>query len=131
MSTSPLVLVVDDNEAVTDAMTMLLDATGYRALAANSVDDGLRSAREERPDVLLVDLTLPDGDGLEIVRALAAEALAPRVVVALTGHDDPETTARCEAAGCRAVLVKPVRPAVLLANLREWLGEGEHFSRDL
>ena len=71
---------------------------------------------------MLVDLTLPDGDGLEIVRTLVAEDAAPRVMVALTGHDDPATEARCLAAGCRAMLVKPVRPRDLVASLREWLG---------
>ena len=100
---------------------MLLGATGHRTRAAGSVAEALRAAREETPAVALVDLTLPDGDGLEIVRTLAAEGRAPRAAVALTGHDDPETEARCLAAGCRAVLVKPVRPAVLLAALREWL----------
>ena len=107
---------------MTDALAVLLDAVGFRSRAAGSVAEALRAAREERPDAALVDLTLPDGDGLEIVRTLAAEGRMPRAVVALTGHDDPETEARCLAAGCRAVLVKPVRPAVLVARLREWLG---------
>jgi DNA-binding response OmpR family regulator len=107
---------------VTEALGVLLDAAGYRASSAGSVAEALSVARQTHPDAMLVDLTLPDGDGLEIVRALANEPDAPRAIVALTGHDDPETEARCLAAGCRAVLVKPVRPAVLLARLREWLG---------
>jgi CheY-like chemotaxis protein len=106
---------------VTEALAVLLDAGGYRSRSAASVAGALRVAREERVDVALIDLTLPDGDGLEIVRTLAAEGGAPRVAVALTGHDDPDTEARCLAAGCLAVLVKPVRPAMLLAGLREWL----------
>jgi CheY-like chemotaxis protein len=106
---------------VTEALAVLLGATGHRTRAAGTVADAIRVAREEAPDVALIDLTLPDGDGLEIVRTLAAEGRAPRAAVALTGHDDPETAERCLAAGCRAVLVKPVRPAVLLASMREWL----------
>ena len=112
---------MDDSELVTEALAVLLDAAGYRTRAAASVREALDAARDERPDVALVDLTLPDGDGLEIVRTLAAEGRAPRATVALTGHDDPDTEARCLAAGCRAVLVKPVRPAALVAGLREWL----------
>jgi CheY-like chemotaxis protein len=114
---------VDDSELVTEALAVLLDAVGYRTRAAASVREALDAAREEPPDVALVDLTLPDGDGLEIVRTLAAEGRAPRAAVALTGHDDPDTEARCLAAGCRAVLVKPVRPATLVAGLREWLAD--------
>jgi len=106
---------------VTEALAVLLDVAGYRSRSAASVADALRVAREEYVDVALIDLTLPDGDGLEVVRALAAEGRAPRAAVALTGHDDPDTEARCLAAGCRAVLVKPVRPATLIAGLREWL----------
>jgi two-component system KDP operon response regulator KdpE len=114
---------VDDSELVTEALAVLLDAAGYRSRAAASVREALDAARDERPDVALIDLTLPDGDGLEIVRTLAEEGRAPRASVALTGHDDPDTEARCLAAGCRAVLVKPVRPSVLVAGLREWLAD--------
>ena len=64
------------------------------------------------------------GPGLDALRELTAEGRAPRTTVALTGHDDPATEARCLAAGCRAVLGKPVRAATLLAGLREWVGEG-------
>jgi CheY-like chemotaxis protein len=119
----PLVLVVDDSDLVTEALGVLLGATGHRHRAAGSVADAIAAAGEEMPDVALVDLTLPDGDGVEIVRALAAAEPGPRAIVALTGHDDPSVEARCLEAGCRAVLVKPVRPAVLLGHLREWLGD--------
>jgi CheY-like chemotaxis protein len=108
---------------VTEALGVLLRATGHRVRTAGSVAEALRAAREETPRVALVDLTLPDGDGTEIVRTLATEGRAPGVAAALTGHDDAETDARCRAAGFDAVLVKPVRPAVLLATLREWLAE--------
>ncbi len=116
MSAPPLVLVVDDSPLVTEALGVLLEATGYRAAAAGSVAEALRLAREAAPAALLLDLTLPDGDGLEVARALTGNASAP-AVLALTGHDDPETAARCRAAGCRAVLVKPVRPATLVQAL--------------
>lgn len=119
----PLVLVVDDSALVTEAIGVLLDVAGYRARAAESVADAVRAAREEEPALMLLDLTLPDGDGLTIVRTLDAEGTPRGIAVALTGHDDPDTEARCLDAGCRAVLVKPVRPAPFIAALRGWLGE--------
>jgi DNA-binding response OmpR family regulator len=94
---------------------------GYRVATAASVAAALASARQTPPDALLVDLTLPDGDGLTIVRTLIEEARAPRLVVALTGHDDEATSARCIEAGCSAVWVKPIRSATLVAGLREGL----------
>ena len=117
---APLVLLVDDSALVTEALAVLLTATGHRVATAGSVADALAAARAERPDVLLLDLTLPDGDGLAVLTTLAREGRAPRAAVALTGHDDAETTARCLAAGCRAVLAKPVSAAVLLRGLAEW-----------
>jgi CheY-like chemotaxis protein len=114
---------VDDSALVTEALGILLVETGHRVATAAIVREAVDVARAEPPDVILLDLTLPDGDGLEVLRTLAAEGRAPRATVALTGHDDPATEARCLAAGCRAVMGKPVRAAALLAGLREWMGE--------
>jgi CheY-like chemotaxis protein len=116
----PDVLLVDDSALVTEALGVLLTETGHRVRTAASVAQAIARAREAMPDVLLLDLTLPDGDGLEVLRTLAAEGRAVRAPVALTGHDDPETAARCRAAGCVAVLVKPVRAAALLRGIAEW-----------
>ena len=117
---APLVLLIDDSELVTDALGVLLGASGYQVRTAATVAAAIRSARNETPAVMLVDLTLPDGDGLDVVRALDRDGVPRGVAVALTGHDDPATEARCLAAGCHAVLVKPVRSATLLAGLRGW-----------
>jgi CheY-like chemotaxis protein len=121
---TPLVLLVDDSELVTEALGILLVETGHRVTTASSVRTAIEAALADPPDVMLLDLTLPDGDGLEVLRALVDAGRAPRATVALTGHDDDATQARCLAAGCRAVLAKPVRAAALLAGLREWVADG-------
>jgi CheY-like chemotaxis protein len=113
----PLVLVVDDSPLVTEALGALLDAVGYRSAAAHTVGDAVRVAHAVRPDAMLLDLTLPDGDGLEVLAALGPGRAM--VALALTGHDDPATAARCRAAGCRTVLSKPVRAADLVRALAE------------
>jgi DNA-binding response OmpR family regulator len=116
---APLVLLVEDSELVTDALTVLLEATGHRVRVAASVRGAVAAARAERPDVMLLDLTLPDGDGLDVLAALG-DGSAPRTIAALTGHDDDATRARCLAAGCHDVLSKPVPTGVLLARMRAW-----------
>jgi CheY-like chemotaxis protein len=116
----PDVLLVDDSALVTEALGVLLRETGHRVRTAASVAEAVARAREALPDVLLLDLTLPDGDGMDVLHTLAAEGRTVRAAVALTGHDDPETEARCLAAGCIAVLVKPVRAAVLLRGIADW-----------
>ena len=115
----PLVLVVDDSPLVTEALGALLDAVGYRTATAHTVAEAVRAARDLRPDALLLDLTLPDGEGLDVLGALGPTAEGRPAALALTGHDDPDTAARCLAAGCRAVLTKPVRGAALVRALAE------------
>lgn len=117
----PLVLIVEDDPLVTDAMRILLEATGHRVANAHTVRQASERLAAERPDVMLLDLTLPDGTGLDV---LARAESRPGIVVALTGHDDEATRRRCLDAGCREVLVKPVSVRELLARLRGWLAEG-------
>ena len=110
------VLLVEDNELARDALRLLLQATGHRVCVAGSVGEALNVARAERPDLVLLDLTLPDGDGLEVVRELLVEEQPP-TFVALTGHDAADVAERCVAAGCASVIVKPVSSAQLLATV--------------
>ncbi len=102
---------------------MLLEETGHRVTTADSIAAATTAAMTDVPDVLLLDLSLPDGDGLAVVEHLRVAGRLPRTFVALTGHDDESVAARCRAAGCHDVLVKPVPVKVLLGKLKEWLGD--------
>ena len=86
---------------------------------AASIAESLALVQRDPAALVLLDLTLPDGNGLDLVGALKSAGC--RTVVALTGHDDPETKARCIAAGCADVLVKPVPARALVAHAAEWL----------
>jgi len=99
---------------------VLFEETGHDVSVAESIRDAVSVAAERAVDVMLLDLTLPDGDGLSALAAMRMQAIEPRVTAALTGRAEPEIAARCTAAGCRAVLVKPVPIAELLARVREW-----------
>ena len=119
----PHVLVAEDNSLVAGAMRVLFEETGHRVTTTSSVADTVAAALRDPVDLLLLDLGLSDGDGLDALAALAHRAAMPRVAVALTGRDEPEVIDRCLAAGCRATLLKPVPARELLARAREWLGE--------
>ena len=119
----PLVLIVDDSAHVTEPLRILFEETGRRVTVAASVADAVRSCEAERPDLMLLDVTLPDGDGLGVLAQLAGRGAMPAVTVALTGHDDALTIQRCRAAGCRDVLLKPVPVRELLRRAAEWLPE--------
>ncbi len=114
------VLVVEDNPLVTGALRVLFEATGHRFSEAGTVAEALRLCAEDCPDVLLVDFKLPDGSGLEVLRALRHRGASAPITAMLTGHDDPELDAHCRSLGCREVLLKPVPPRVLLAKIEEW-----------
>lgn len=117
----PHVLIVEDNELVTDALRILFEETGRRVTVAHSVAEAVSIGSSDPPDLLLLDLSLPDGDGLEVLRLLLARGIHPKATVALTGHDDAGSLARCSAAGCTAVMVKPVPAAELLRCANVWL----------
>ena len=102
------VLVVEDDEYTRDVFSVGLGHVGYRVLTADSGIDGLRAARDESPDVILLDLSLSGADGWEVVRCLKASSATRDIPVLLvTGHADLEVRAREE--GCAGYLMKPLR----------------------
>lgn len=117
----PHVLIVEDNDLVTGALRILFEETGRRVTVAHSVAEALAACAGDPPDLLLLDLTLPDGDGLEVAASLARSGVSPKAMVALTGRDDPESLQRCKDAGITAVMVKPVPTNELLRRATEWL----------
>lgn len=120
-SVPPHVLVVEDNEHVTSALAILLEAVPARVSVARSIAAALAVAASDAPALALLDLTLPDGDGLSLVPVLRASGT--RTIVVLTGHDDRDTRRRCLDAGCADVMVKPVAVRDLMDRARGWLGD--------
>src|SRR5512140_3985405 len=119
----PHILLVEDNAFVIGALRLLLEETGHRVSDASSVAAAARVLSADPPDVVLLDITLGEEDGLELMSSLDASDPRRPIDIALTGHDDPATLERCTRSGCRAVLVKPIRPLTLKSQIAEWLGE--------
>jgi len=112
----PLVLVVEDEPQMRRFLRASLGAEGYRVLEAWTVADGLRQATAEHPDALLLDLGLPDGDGLELVRKLREWSSVPVIVVSARGREEEKVAALD--AGADDYLPKPFGTKELLARLR-------------
>lgn len=115
------VLVVEDHALVTEAMTILLEADGHEVRSATTVASSVASALEWPPDVMLLDITLPDGSGLEVLQRLRDAGAPVPVTIALTGHDDQSIVTSCRDAGCRDVLLKPVPARDLQQHVRTWV----------
>lgn len=102
------VLVVEDSVLVSSALQILLESNGYDVTVAGTALEAVEAGAHSPPHVLLLDLTLPDADGLWVIEELTARDIRPIVKLAMTGYDDAGTRQRCIAAGCDDVLVKPV-----------------------
>jgi CheY-like chemotaxis protein len=102
------VLVVEDSVLISGALKILLESSGYEVTVAGSAAEAVAAGVRSPPDVLLLDLILPDADGLSVMEELFTRDIRPAVKLAMTGYDDDGTRERCIAAGCDDVLVKPV-----------------------
>jgi CheY-like chemotaxis protein len=117
------VLVVEDSDAIRAAFTILLEESGYAVAAAANGAEALRLAERLAPELVLLDLGLPDMRGLDVARRLKANPATARVpIVALTGRDDDADRAALMAAGCAAYLVKPVDTQQLIQSLPGYIG---------
>jgi len=120
----PSVLYVEDNEYNRKIVRQLLSRTTYRLREAADGESALGMVREERPDLVLMDVQLPKMSGLDVTRALRtdpATADVPIIVVtsfALSGDDQ-----RALAAGASAYIAKPYSPRELLALIQQFLAD--------
>jgi two-component system, cell cycle response regulator DivK len=120
--TSPLILLVEDNETIRNAFGILLEESGYRVLQAGTGVEAISIAEATPPDLVLMDLGLPDLNGLEVTRTLKANPLTRNAaVVALTGRALQTDQDACLAAGCIGYLAKPIDTEQLLRRIPEFL----------
>ena len=102
------VLVVEDDDDTRMVYSDGLGYAGYRVITASTGVDGLRAARDEHPDLILLDLSLTGADGWEVLRCLKASRLTGDIpVLLITGYAD--LAERAEAEGCAGYLTKPIR----------------------
>lgn len=114
------VLLVEDNETIRHAFRILLEDSGYAVAEAGSGQEALDRAAAEVPALILMDLGLPDINGLEVTRRLrASEATRDVPIIALTGRALETDEQACLDAGCTAYLSKPIDSAGLLRRIGE------------
>jgi two-component system, cell cycle response regulator DivK len=119
---APLVLVVDDFDDAREMYAEYLEFTGFRVESARNGAEALERAFAGRPDLILMDLSLPVMDGWEATRRLKADARTRRIpIVALTGHALAGHAEGAKQAGCDAFVTKPCLPETLVAEIRRML----------
>ena len=112
------VLVVEDNVANMKLATFLLTSAGHTVLSATNAEAGLTLARDEHPDIILMDIQLPGMDGLEACAQLKADDATRDIpVIALTALAMKGDEDRIRAAGCDGYIAKPMRYHEFLATI--------------
>lgn len=118
----PLVLVVDDDEFERQFAGELLSAAPYDLLFASNGAEALNLMREKRPDLILMDMVMPEINGLETLRRLqATQRFADIPVMMITGHSEKDLVVECLKAGAVDFLVKPLDREVLLRKVERFL----------
>jgi CheY-like chemotaxis protein len=113
------VLVVEDHELNRRLITMMLEEEHHRVEGAGTVAEVRARLERAVPDVILMDVHLPDGDGLELVRELRADPRLANVrMYAVTAHLMSEAGERARAVGCDGFFEKPLDTDALLATVR-------------
>jgi CheY-like chemotaxis protein len=102
------VLIVDDNRDCADVVAMLLEMMGYQCRTANTGQAAIEAVKRERPGVVLLDIGLPDIDGHDVARRIAAEVATPPPLIAVTGYGQARDRERSCKAGFHAHIVKPI-----------------------
>ncbi|HJV97222.1 MAG TPA: response regulator [Albitalea sp.] len=112
------VLVVEDSPVNMALTVAILDSMGYTALQAETASQGIEMARQEQPDVILMDVQLPDLDGLSATRILKGDPRTAQLpVIALTAFAMRGDEEEARAAGCDGYVSKPIRYKDFLAEL--------------
>jgi CheY-like chemotaxis protein len=120
------ILVVDDDNGQIEVLNYRLKNQGYDTLTATSGNKGLEIARQHLPQLVLLDLRLPDIDGFQICQQLSDDPQTCGIpVIIISGMERPDIIRRARAAGCRYYVRKPYDPNVLLILIQSALGEAE------
>ena len=109
------ILVIDDDTAVTDLLSLLLKSQGFDVMATNNSNDGLNFIRENQPDLVVLDLMMPEMDGWEVCKSVRAFSQVP--IIILSALNDPSMIASVLDAGADDYLTKPTPSRVLVAHI--------------
>lgn len=122
------VLVCDDEAQILRALRVILRDAGFEALPANDGEEALDVAAVQRPDAAIIDLVLPDIDGVEVCRRLREWSSMPIIVLSAVGEEDAKV--RALAAGADDYVTKPFGPRELIARLQAVLRRAAGESED-
>ena len=118
----PSILIVDDDERLREFVRVNLEMEGYLVREAGSADEGLTALEEEPPDLILLDVMMPQVDGWEMLRRMQERhGVGTIPVVMFSGKVDDQTLAEAESRGAQAFIGKPFNPQELVESTKQLL----------
>jgi len=119
------VLLVEDNEDNRTIYSTVLRHLGFQVIEAVDGVEAVALARSERPDLILMDISIPRMDGWEATRVLREDPSTRDIpIIALTAHALADDRKRATEVGFTSYLTKPVEPNAVVAEVRRWIGRG-------
>lgn len=119
------ILVIEDNEQNLYLTTFILENHGYQVIQARTGSAGIQLASQLEPDLILLDIQLPEMDGYQVAHALQSDpALAQTPIVAVTSYAMVGDRERIMAAGCTGYIEKPINPDTFVAQVEAHLPDG-------
>ena len=115
------ILIIEDNVDNRELLTDALEFAGYTIAQAKDGVEGEAKAKEWKPDLILLDISLPLKSGWEVARALQEESTREIPIIALTAHAREEDRQRALETGCRSYLPKPVKPKDVIREIQKLL----------
>jgi two-component system KDP operon response regulator KdpE len=115
----PVVLIVEDDQGIQDVLRFLAEANGMQVVAANTCDLAIREAESHRPDLAIVDLGLPDRDGIHVIQKIRAWSHLPIIVLSARMHESQKRAAFD--AGADDYVAKPFSAPDLLSRMNALL----------
>ena len=124
MNTAKTVLLVEDNEDNLIVYRTILDHVGYRVIEARDGEEGVARARADRPDLILMDVSLPKMDGWEATRRIKADEATREIpIIAVTAHALDDDREKATQVGCDGYLAKPVAPRRVVEEVERFIGK--------
>ena len=118
------ILIVDDEPDIVETMTFMLQARNYSVSVASGGLEGIKKARTEVPDLILLDIMMPDMDGYAACKRLKANKITGHIpVIMLTAKGENEAVLKAHSIGADDYVVKPFSLPTLLSKLKKFLGK--------
>ena len=118
------VLVIEDNQDNMKLITFILEKNGFNTITAENGKKGIELALKEKPDFILLDIQLPDMDGVEVLKAIRESEIDENIpIIAVTSYAMSGDRDRLLALGCTGYIEKPINPETVIGEIRQIMEE--------